>query len=67
MYGQLVSITIRCPVLKRDVVSDSATIEGGCQGHYEDEYCYCDSAHLEVKCECTGKKGKAQYHYISIY
>jgi len=67
MYARMIGITIHCPVLDRDVISDSVSIEGGCVGHYgEDEYCYCESPYLEVKCECK-PKGKARYHYVSIW
>lgn len=35
------------------LVNPSLSTRGGCSGHPEDQYCYCDSLHVEVGFECA--------------
>jgi len=63
-----IKVTFECPELKREVTVEDVQVEGGCFGHDMSpdayDYCYCDSVHLAVKCECTDKKGKAYFHSL---
>lgn len=59
-------ITFECPELQREVTSTDVEIDGGCSGHDEGSYCYCDSPHLIVKCECADKRGRAYFHSLFV-
>jgi transcription elongation factor Elf1 len=57
----LVTYGFKCPECEKDVqVTGSFTIRGGCLGHGPDEYCYCDSPHIEqdVTCPNCGAEGE---------
>lgn len=53
-------IKYECPFTKdpekKTVTTGNWEIEGGCIGHHgDDDYCYCESAHVEVtKCPACG-------------
>ena len=64
-YVDFKGVTFFCPTLDREVTTTDVSIVGGGRGHCgEQDYCYCDSTHLEVGCECGGKKKMTHYLYV---
>lgn len=57
----VVTYEFTCPECKKNVMVTGQFHEvGGCTGHVEGDYCYCDSAHLEedVICPNCGAAGE---------
>lgn len=54
MARAIVTIRFECPVCekKQEATLENAQIVGGCTGHGEGDYCYCDSPHYEEVTKC---------------
>lgn len=63
----MVTLGYTCPVcdFSNEVTLINPTIVGGCTGHREGEYCYCDSPHYEetTKCDECGVTVELQTGY----
>lgn len=53
-----VTLEFTCPGCQKEqtVTLSGASPVGGCTGHGEGEYCYCDSPHYEEAVQCEACK-----------